>query len=227
MNIKTSILAALFVTTLPLAAQAQNPKDYNNYRVSCQSGADCNDFDPSYEAADGSSEVSQTRRTRRTRSSRSSDKKLYGGGNLGLAFPGDGADVGFGLSGLGGYNFTDNIAAEIEVFDYFGGTDVDDLGYNFFGVSANGVYKYAFGSDDKSPYAFGGIGLGIGRVTATGDDAPDDSGESGFLLQGKVGAGYPVTDAVDLTGQLRYFNINVDGDNGDAFAIDAGAKFNF
>jgi hypothetical protein len=211
MNIKTSILAALFVTTLPLVAQAQNAENYDNYKVACESGADCNDFDANYEEADGSS----------------SDKKLYGGGNLGLAFPGDNADVGFGLSGLGGYNFTKNIAAEIEVFDYFGGTDADDLGYNFLGGSANAVYKYAFGSDDKSPYAFGGIGLGIGRVTATGDDAPDDSGESGFLLQGKVGAGYPVTDAVDLTGQLRYFDINIDGDNGDAFAVDAGARFNF
>lgn len=231
MNIKIGMLVALFVAALPMGVKAQDAKGYNDYRVGCESGADCSDYNVDYEGTEENTDLAQIRRTRRTRST--SDSKYYAGGNLGVVFLDGDADVGFSLGGLFGYNFTNNIAAELELFNYFAGTETDDLGVNFFGAAANGVYKYPFGSDEKSIYGFAGAGIGIGVVSATGDvsddldDAGVDTSESGFLFQGKVGVGYPLSNKLDLTGQLRYVTVSTDSDTGDAFSIEAGARYNF
>ena len=234
MKIKTTMLAVLLALA-PVAVRAQDIDSYDNYRVGC-SAAVCNDFEVNYRE-DEVAQRTRNRRTRRTR--RTDDSKYYAGGNLGIFLPGDDLDVGFGLGGLFGYKFSENVSAELELYDYFGGSEFDDLGYNVLGVAANGVYRYYFGSDtSESLYAFGGVGLGFGVVSATGDVADDlddrgvDTSETGFLFQGKVGVGYPLNDKIDIFGQSRYVNISNDSDfegddGGDAFAFDLGATYKF
>ena len=233
MKIKNAILASLLFASIPFAAQAQEAENYDNYQVSCEAGINCQDFDVIYEQQEGNDDVAQRRRTRRTRRT-SSFSKYYFSGNIGAFFPGDDFDTGFGLGGAFGYRFTEKLAAEIEVFDYFGGTEVDDLGYNFLGFAANVAGRYPFNSSNsKSIYGFAGAGIGYGNISLTGDvaddidDAGGDTSEGGFLFQGKVGVGYPVSDSVDIFGQFRYVNVSNDGDNGDAFSLDAGATYNF
>ena len=241
MNIKTSILAALVIAVAPAVVQAQETNGYENYKVACD-GANCSDFNVDYQQPDSNSDIAQygSRRTRRTRRTLDSElKKIYVRGNLGVFLPGGNANTGFGGGGLVGYNVTKNIAAELELFDYFGGTDVDNLDYNYFGAAVNGVYKYPFGTDPKSPYAFGAAGIGVGVSNLSGDvaDAVDalggDTSGTGFLFQGKLGAGYPLTDKIDAIGQVRYVNTSTDyavgGVSGvdDSFALDLGATYNF
>ena len=241
MNLKTVILSALLIA-IPVGVRAQDVDTYENYQVACDAGAECDSFNVNYIESD-SDKVAQTRRTR-TRRTRSSgvDNKYYAGGNLGVFFPFiDDTDVGFGLSGLFGYRFTNNISAELEVLDYFGGSEIDDLGYNIFGVSANGVYRYYFDAGNfDNLYAFGGVGVGFGIGSSTGDVADDlddagiDTSETGFLLQGKAGIGYPLNEKVDLFGQARYLNVFVDGDDlggfsedFDGLSVDVGATYKF
>lgn len=242
MNLKSILVAIVLATGIPVAAQAQETNNYDNYQVSCDSNTSCSDFQVNYESDDNEVAQSRTRRTRRTR--RSNDSKFHIGGHLAPFFPFDGElDVGFGGGIFGGYKLTKNISLEIDVYDYFGGTEVDDLGYNLFGAAASGVYRYYVNpNDSKSLYIFAGLGVGVGVVNATGDVADDaddagiDTSSAGFLLQGKGGVGYPITDNIDLFGQTRFFNIFLDeddfggagdGDDADGVAIDIGATFNF
>jgi hypothetical protein len=251
MNIKTTAVAIILALGFPLAAQAQETKNYENsyesLKVSCQSGVECNDFNVNFQ--EQGEQIAQTRRTRtrRTRDSSSLDSKYYAGGNVGLFLPffgddADDADLGFGFGGLFGYKFNQNISAELEIYDALGGTETDDLGYNLFGVAANGVYRYYFNPDDsKSLYAFGGLGLGFGVVSQTGDVADDldddgvDTSRTGFLLQTKAGVGYPLSDNLDLFGQARYANVFIgeeddiegSGDDGNGLSFDVGATYNF
>jgi len=250
MKIKNVILAGVLAAGLPLAVQAQEVESYDDYQVSCESGADCNNFDVDYEQQpEANDDISQRTRTRtRTRTRRSSNKKAYVGITPGLAFLGDGTNVGIGGSLVGGYNFSEKVTAELEILDYFGGLDdgvssfdsvVDDSGYNYFGIAANVVSKYSFNKrNPKSLYAFGGAGLGYGRFSFTGDfsdfldDIDVDTSLSGFLINLKLGVGYPITDSIDLMGQARYVNTLLDEINSvtfqqDAITLDLGAKINF
>ena len=89
---KTSILAAILVSALPLGAKAQEVNSYENYKVGCESGAECNDYNVDYEITETNSDVAQTRRTRRTRNTTSRENKFYAGGNIGFYIPGDNLD---------------------------------------------------------------------------------------------------------------------------------------
>ncbi len=244
MNIKNTVLAIILAMGFPLAAQAQNSNDYENYHVTCDSIAECSDFDVNYEQQSDEDQVAQSRRTRRSRRTRNNNSKFYLGGHLAPFIPfDDELDVGFGGGIVAGYKLTKNISAEIDIFDYFGGTETDDLGYNHFGAAASGVYRYYVNSNSsRSPYIFAGLGVGVGVTSATGDvaDAADDAGfdtsATGFLFQGKGGVGYPLTDKIDLFGQTRFFSIFLDddafdgtgdGEDADGVAIDFGVTYNF
>ena len=85
MKIKNAILASLLFAAIPFAAQAQEANNYDNYRVSCETGVDCQDFDVIYEQQEGNDEVSQRTRTRRTRRT-SSFSKYYFSGNYAIYF---------------------------------------------------------------------------------------------------------------------------------------------
>lgn len=234
MNIKNTVLAIILALGFPLAAQAQNVEKYENYQNICNSIAECGDFDTDFEQQSPEKQLAQSRRTRRTRR-QSPQSKFYIGGHLAPFFPFDEEfDVGFGGGVFAGYKITNNISAEIDVYDYFGGTEVDDLGFNNFGAAVSGVYRYYVNSrNSQSPYIFAGLGVGVGVNSATGDfaDTLDDSGvdtsETGFLLQGKGGVGYPISDNIDLFGQTRFFSIFIEGDDPDGVALDFGATYNF
>ena len=242
MKFKISLLATLLVAAFPFAAKAQDTNSYESLKVSCESGAECSDFGVNFQ--EEGDKVAQTRRTRtrRTRSGGSVDNKYYVGGNVGLFLPFfDASDIvdydpGFTFGGFGGYRFTENISAEIEVYDSLGGSEIDDLGYNVFAASANGVYRYYFNpGNDKSLYAYGGLGLGVGILNPTGDESDGLDSQTGFLLQGKAGVGYPVAEKIDLFGQARFTNVflgededeGFNGDDANGLSIDFGATYKF
>ena len=247
MKVKSTILAAFLALCMPLAAQAQNSKNYEYYQGSCDSRSECgleeirqtDRFDVNYETEQlNNDNFSQTQRTRtrtrtRSRSSRRNQTYYYLGGNLGVFLPSEnGLDTGFGGSFFGGYNFNQYLSTDLEFLFYGGGTDINNLGYNFLGFLANVKGKYPFDQTRvNSAYLFGGAGLGYGRVASTGDVADDlddrgiDTSEGGFAFQLKAGVGVPVSEKVDVFGQVRYLNISVDGPDGDGFSIDGGVSF--
>jgi len=235
MNIKITTLAIILAMGFPLAAKAQETNNYEDYQVTCDSIAECREFEVNYEQQSEEDNVAQSRRTRSRRTRRSRDSKFHIGGHLAPFIPfDDELDVGFGGGVFAGYKFTKNLIAEIDIFDYFGGSEVDDLGFNHFGAAVSGVYRYHINSNSsRSPYIFAGLGIGVGVTSATGDVADDlddagfDTSETGFLLQGKGGVGYPITNKIDLFGQTRFFNIFLDDDDADGLAIDFGATYNF
>ena len=199
MKVKSSVLAAFLALCMPFAAQAQNTENYEDYQVSCNSTSECNQFDVNYEAEQlNGDNISQTQRTRtrtrtRSRFSRRNEKYYYIGGNLGIFLPSEDAlDTGFGGSILGGYNFNQYLSTDLEFLFYAGGTETDDLGYNFLGFLANVTGKYPFNQTrNNSPYVFGTAGLGYGRFAFTGDASGDDTDESGFAFQLKSWCRFP------------------------------------
>lgn len=234
MSIKNTVLAIILALGFPLTAQAQNAEKFENYENICNSIAECSDFDTNFEQQSPEKQLAQSGRTRRTRR-QSPLSKFYIGGHLAPFFPFDGdLDVGFGGGVFAGYKITNNISAEIDIYDYFGGTEVDDLGFNNFGAAVSGVYRYYVSpGNSRSPYIFAGLGIGVGVSSATGDVADDlddlgvDTSQTGFLLQGKGGVGYPISDKIDLFGQTRFFSIFIEGEDADGLALDFGAIYNF
>ena len=266
MNIKISMLAALVVASIPFSVKAQDINGYDNYRVSCEAAAECNNFDVNYEEAQGNDKIAQTRRTRtrRTRSS-ANDKKIYVGGTLGIFFPSEIDDfnigvvsgtttdlqtvdpgTGFGGSLYAGYEFSDLIGADVEGFVFGGNADPLDSSYTSYGFFVNPRFTYTINQvSSKSPYVFVSPGIGIAGINFNGDvgDTLGDDNDSGtgFALQVKGGVGYPLTESLDLVGQVRYFNafnvveITQFGENGEisetedegfnAFSLEAGINF--
>ena len=268
MKIKTAILAAILFAGFPVAAKAQNAESYDNYQVSCQTGAECNDFDVIYQQPEGNEEVAQTpRRTRTRRTRRSDDKKIYAGATLGIFLPSEIEDyrlqiisgtvtdlqsvdpgTGFGGSIYAGYKFSDFIGADVEGFVFGGDADPLDSSYTSYGFFINPRFTYSFNPDNfKSFYVFASPGIGIAGVDfgdeiSDASENSDDSG-TGFALQAKAGVGYPVSDTIDVIGQVRYFNaFNViettqfgeagevsetEDQNFNAFSIEAGVNLKF
>ena len=257
MKFKISLLAALLVAAFPLSAKAQDTNSYESLKVSCNSGAECSDFGVNFQ--EEGDEVAQTRRTRTRRTRRgSSDKKIYAGVTLGAFFSGEldeieviedneaqNIDLGtaFGGSIYGGYKFSDLIGGDAELVVLGGGADpVDDGGYTAVGFFANPRITYAFNKDnERSPYVFASPGIGFVTLSLNDDVEDelnnDDLSGTGFAIQAKLGAGYPVTDLIDVIGQVRYVNsfnnfevIEGGGseDQGfDSFGIELGANFKF
>ena len=223
MKIKTTILAVLLALA-PVAVRAQDVDSYENYQVGCNSGAECNDFEVNYQ--DELAQRTRQRRTRRTR--RTDDKKIYAGATLGIFFPSEIDDfdigitsgqttdletvdpgTGFGGSIYGGYKFTDSLSADIEGFVFGGDADPLDSSYTSYGFFVNPRFTYVF-NEANGIYVFASPGIGLAGVNF-GDEISDaegveDGSGTGFALQAKIGAGYPLSDTIDIIGQARYFN---------------------
>ena len=248
MKIKNAILAGVLVAGLPVAVQAQEVDNYAEYQVSCGNGAECSDFDANYEQQpETDDQIAQRTRTRRTRSRRGSNKKVYLGATLGLAFPGeldelqvsenediiivDGVQVtgidseavnpgtGFGGSLFAGFNFSEAIGADLELFVFGGGADpIDDAAFAAVGFFINPRYTLKFDKDNtKSLYAYVSPGLGIvsaglsdeiedDLIGEVDDDNSDGVFGAGLGLQLKAGVGLPLSETFHLFGQARYFN---------------------
>lgn len=238
MKIKTLVLGSLLAFCMPFAAEAQmtteSSESYENYQVSCSpnsenydpTNAECDAFDVNYEAeSTDNSEYSQ-RRSRRSRRSRSGDdvRKPYAGASLGIFFPEDDLETGFGGSIFGGYKFTPYISGEGEFLAYFGGIDnipensIFDDNFSVLGFLANARFEYPF-NQEKSNSPVGFIAPGIGLAIA--DGAGDSDTEFAFQIKG--GVSFPVKEKLDVFGQGRYINI----DSFDTVSIEGGVKFGF
>jgi hypothetical protein len=260
MKIKTTMLAVLLALA-PVAVRAQDVDNYENYQVGCNA-AECNNFEVNYQE----DEVAQRTRNRRTRRTRSTDdKKVYVGGTLGIFFPGqiDGFDIGivsgqttdlqtvdpgtgFGGSVYGGYKFSEYIGADVEGFVFGGDADPLNSSYTSYGFFVNPRFTYTF-DRANGVYVFASPGIGVagvdfGNEISDAEGVKDASG-AGFALQAKVGAGYPVSDSLDIIGQARYFNAfnaiettqfgaggvvsQTEDQDFSSFSIEAGVNFKF
>jgi OmpA-OmpF porin, OOP family len=120
-----------------------------------------------------------------------------------------------------GYNWTTNLSIEGElgiIPDIVGDTDAVDIGITTF--SANGVYHF----DTQSkivPYAT--LGLGFGHVGLDVLDVDESSTE--FLVNLGGGVKYPVTDRLQVRGDVRYFSIN--DENPNFWRVYGGVTFGF
>jgi OOP family OmpA-OmpF porin len=128
------------------------------------------------------------------------------------------------LLGVGvGYNWTTNLSIEGEIShipDIVGDTDSVDLGVTTF--SANGVYH--FDTETKFvPYAT--LGLGFGNMGLDIEDVNDEDSSTEFLFNLGGGVKYPVTDRLQVRGDLRYFSIN--DENPNFWRVYGGVTFGF
>jgi OOP family OmpA-OmpF porin len=121
-----------------------------------------------------------------------------------------------------GYNWTTNLAIEAElgiIPDIVGDTDNVDLGITTF--SANGVYH--FDTQTKFvPYATLGLGFGSMGLDVEG---VDDESNTEFLVNLGGGVKYPVTDRLQVRGDLRYFSVN--DENPNFWRVYGGVSFGF
>jgi OOP family OmpA-OmpF porin len=121
-----------------------------------------------------------------------------------------------------GYNWTTNLSIEGElgvIPDIVGDTDSVDLGITTF--SANGVYH--FDTQTKFvPYATLGLGFGSMGLDVEG---VDDESNTEFLVNLGGGVKYPVTDRLQVRGDLRYFSVN--DENPNFWRVYGGVSFGF
>jgi hypothetical protein len=223
MKIQATILTTVLVASFPLAVQAQNSNHYQHSEVNCNSGNECNDLKIIDEKPSNSNNQT-AQKTSRNRNNNTGNN-YYAGGSIGLFLSSDfySTEVSGGLSfsGLFGYQFSDNISAELEILDYvIGESTFFDFSDNFLGIAGNAALRLYFNPDNtKSGYIFGAGGLGYGGSI---------NGTSGFLFQGKGGLGFPVSDSLDIYGQCRYLNLLVnDGSDGSAVSLELGATVGF
>jgi len=224
------------VMAIPLKAQAEESPSTVSSFVDCDRLSQCKDFAEDI-VVEQENTLAQSRPTRRTRTRGTSSSKYYGGGSLGIFASGGIGDAAFGGSIFGGRKFDDRLSAEAEIIYYRGGTSIDDFGYSILGVLGNARYLFPFdSSNSQSFYAFAGAGVGLGRFALTGDfsDFISDTDAISLLVQAKGGVGYPVSNNIDVFGQLRYLNTTTSfargfsgSVTGDGFSFDAGATFKF
>ena len=158
--------------------------------------------------------------------------KLYGGYSMlgdtsfdqeGVAAAGATGDTdsdgGFLAGGAVGYNFTNNIAAEL-AWDYItndttatfsDGTRSTDGDFSSSIFFLNGFYKFDPVSNTKiRPY----LGAGIGYVEEIDMDlkiGPSEtsySSDGDFAYQIMAGASYPITDRFDFNTDIRYVRVD-------------------
>ena len=120
---------------------------------------------------------------------------------LSLTFGGDGDSTSLGLGGSAGYDLTELWSVEGElgyVFDLAGDSDSSD--WSVVSLSGNALYHFPL-ENGWAPYATGG--LTVARSNLTIADATADTAEFGVNLGG--GIKMPLTDALTVRGDLRYF----------------------
>ena len=121
-----------------------------------------------------------------------------------------------------GYNWTTNLSIEGElgiVPDIVGDSNDIDLGITTFSV--NGVYH--FDTQTKFvPYATLGLGFGSMGLDIEG---VDDESNTEFLVNLGGGVKYPVTDRLQVRGDLRYFSVN--DENPNFWRVYGGVTFGF
>lgn len=122
-------------------------------------------------------------------------------------------DVGVGFGGVGGYDFGNNIRAELELSYRYnsldrwieGGTTTGVNGHaSSFAVMANGFYDFDMGQ--FVPYVGGGVGFAvIGLELDTGGPNLADDSDTVFAWQIAGGVGYKLTPKFIISLDYRLF----------------------
>jgi opacity protein-like surface antigen len=129
----------------------------------------------------------------------SEEKKFYIGGSvnvLGVPYYKD-KSIRDHIIGsiIGGYNYTENVQAELEVM--FGTPKEDSYIVN---LLANLRYIYKIENMDLTPYLGMGMGVGINKI----DECVTKDSWCFFLAhQIKVGVEYPITSEISISGGYR------------------------
>lgn len=127
---------------------------------------------------------------------------------LSFTFGGDADTASLGLGGAFGYDFTTRLSFEGElayVFDLAG--DADDIDWSTLTVSANALFHFPLETLTLVPYATAGLSFQRSSITVELDEEPSStSDEVGFNLGGGVKA--PLTDAIGVRGDIRYFKFS-------------------
>ena len=208
---RKTILAALIALSIPCAVQAQTAKEYQEYQVSCETEAACQDFNVTFEETDD--RVAQTRRTRSRRSRSSSIEPFqnwYLGTGAGIFFA-DNADLGFQAHVFAGTKFNPYIATDAEFLIGFAGLENTDENVTIIGFYLNPRFQYKFPRSNIT--GFFSPGFGFSRFSAF-----DDS-DTEFDFQFKIGASFEVNEKLDAFAQGRYQN------EAESFGFEGGVIF--
>lgn len=123
---------------------------------------------------------------------------------LSFTFGGDSDSTSLGVGGALGYDLTDRLGLEGELFYVFDlAADTDNTDRSLLGASANVLYHVPL-SSGLVPY--GTFGVGFGRSALTIDEVKESSSEVGFNFGG--GLKGPLTERISARGDIRYFKYN-------------------
>jgi len=149
---------------------------------------------------------------------------MYLGGQVILSVPmgdfGDGADMGFGLSGFFNYYFTPQVLLNAQIGYISWGTDNKDLSISNVPILA-GVF-YEFKSDGFTPFIGGELGLNMFSASyedSFGNSYDDSDTKFGLGLIG--GIIIPISKGVDFRGMAK---INIIED-ANTFELNGGVRF--
>lgn len=146
---------------------------------------------------------------------------FYLRGDLGWSFlewSGGDDDSALNLSGGVGYQFNDNMRADITA-DWAGDYNVAP-GADMSTTTVLGNLYFDWANDTAfTPYV--GAGLGYGWV----DDAPDN--DSGLAYGLAAGVSMGLTDNIDLDVGYKFRDIMISGSDPQEHVVSAGVRFNF
>jgi opacity protein-like surface antigen len=146
---------------------------------------------------------------------------FYLRGDLGWSFlewSGGDDDSAFSLGGGVGYQFNENMRADITA-DWAGDYDVAP-GADMSTTTVLGNLYFDWANDSAfTPYV--GAGLGYGWV----DDSPDN--DSGIAYGLAAGVSMGLTDNIDLDVGYRFRDIMISGSDPQEHVVSAGVRFNF
>ncbi|MGL5794202.1 MAG: outer membrane beta-barrel protein [Waterburya sp.] len=253
MKFKALIVTVLLILGIPLAATAETKKSHSPEPVACKAKcsqlqvAQTNTFtivsdNPNSELAqldpsDGNQTLTQ---------------RGYAGGTLGVFFVSelDGVeiaaqdfdidtidfDTGYGGSLYAGYRFSHILATDVELYLFGGNAKPEDSNFSSVGFFLNPRFVLPFGSNSlKAPFLFASPGVGIVGISF-GDEIEQliEDTNTAFAFQIKAGGGLPLSESLDVIGQVRYVNAfglypqndNEDGDLS-TVGLEAGLNFKF
>lgn len=236
----TSILG---IFTLPTISMARDIESYEDYKMYCSSAAyqygvqspDCGKYKAIFEQRDRQEnkvrstikEDSIRRRNVRIEKKSSSQKRGYIGINPGAFFPDSNElETGAGISLYGGTKFNPNFAADFEIA-LLGGNTIDPFldAYGVFAAFINPRFILPFDSNnEKTASLYFSPGIGISTI-AVGNNDVAFSDDTRATWQAKVGVSTPISNKLDIFGQVRYAS-QFEENTVDFFGTEIGLNLN-
>ena len=224
MLLKNSCIAltsAIGIFTVPSIAIAKDIESYEDYKMYCSSVAyqygiqspDCEKYKSIFEQRDiQENNVRQKRqngsirrRNVRTEKKSTSKKRGYIGINPGAFIPDSNElETGAGISLYGGTKFNPNFAADFEISLLGGNTIYTDVAYGVFAAFMNPRFILPFDRDnEKTASLYFSPGIGVSTI-GVGDGNVTFTDETRATWQAKAGVSAPVSNKLDIFGQVRY-----------------------